>query len=179
MKRSRLLVILVVCAATANLTAAPSKGLVLKYHDGKADGKKSIAGSGEMIMFTLPTGKEKVTAIKIHGSRYGYPKAPKEDFIMHFLNEDASEVIHKEKVAYSKFKRGEDKWVEIKLKKKLKVPASFWVVLQFNAERTKGVYVSYDASTKGKYSKVGLPGEESAQTAFGGDWMIEAILSRF
>ena len=29
---------------------------VLKYGDGKADGKKSLGGSGEMIRFTMPEG---------------------------------------------------------------------------------------------------------------------------
>src|SRR5687767_11254808 len=45
---------------------------VLKYGDGKADGKKSCGGSGEMIRFELPEGASEVRGIRIHGSRYGY-----------------------------------------------------------------------------------------------------------
>jgi hypothetical protein len=42
------------------------------------------------------------------------------------------------------------------------------------------VYVSYDTSTKGEYSRVGLPGEDDGpkQTDFGGDWMVQVMLSR-
>jgi hypothetical protein len=40
--------------------------------------------------------------------------------------------------------------------------------------------VSYDTSTKGKHSRVGLAGddEEPKKTDFGGDWMVQAMLSR-
>jgi hypothetical protein len=53
-----------------------------KRHDGSADGKKSLGGSGEMIRFTLPQGNQKLSGIKIHGSRYGVPQAPKESFLI-------------------------------------------------------------------------------------------------
>ena len=57
-------------------TATERAPTVLKYNDGKADGKKSIGGSGEMIRFELPEGVTKVRGIRIHGSRYGLPQAP-------------------------------------------------------------------------------------------------------
>src|SRR3954462_8975082 len=60
---------------------------ILKYGDGTAEGKKSIGGSGEMIRFELPEGVNKVTGIKIHASRYGYPQAPKEDFEVTFVKD--------------------------------------------------------------------------------------------
>jgi len=40
------------------------------------------------------------------------------------------------------------------------------------------VYVSYDTSTGGKHSRVGLPGIEATQTDFGGDWMVEVQLAK-
>jgi hypothetical protein len=49
--------------------------------------------------------------------------------------------------------------------------------LDFKAHQTKGVYVSYDSSTGGKHSKVGLPGQDS-KTFADGEWMIRALLSR-
>ena len=39
---------------------------ILKYGDGKADGKKSLGGSGEMIRFELPDGVTRVSGIKIY-----------------------------------------------------------------------------------------------------------------
>jgi len=58
------------------------------------------------------------------------------------------------------------------------MPQTFWVVLEFNAERTKGVYVSFDTSTGGEHSMVGLPGREAAKASTGGDWMIRAVLAK-
>jgi hypothetical protein len=39
------------------------------------------------------------------------------------------------------------------------------------------VYVSYDTSTGGKHSKVGLPAGEKADVEFEGDWMIRAVMA--
>jgi hypothetical protein len=151
----------------------------LKYDDNKPDGKKSIAGAGEMIMFTMPEGGTAVRAVRIHGVRYGEKKPPKEDFLIYFLNEDMTEIIHTEKVPYSKFKdRKKMKWVRIGLKKPVEMPKTFWVVLAFDAKQTKGVYVSYDTSTGGKHSKVGLPNKPAADVDFKGDWMIRVDVEK-
>ncbi len=157
--------------------AAAPKSLLLKYGDGKADGRKSLGGSGEMIRFELPTGKEKLKAIGIHASRYGYPQPPNENIIISLLSEDMSEVVQTEMAPYKLFKRGNAKWVKINFKKPLDVPKVFWVVLDFKAEQRKGVYVSFDTSTEGKHSKTGLPGREPRDVNFDGDWMIRAYLA--
>jgi hypothetical protein len=52
------------------------------------------------------------------------------------------------------------------------------VALDFRAQQTKGVYVSYDTSTGGKFSRVGLPGMPASETDFGGDWMIQVMLAK-
>jgi len=150
----------------------------LKYGGGWADGKKSLGGSGEMIRFTLPTRRARVAAIRIHGARYGTAAPPSEDFVVSFLGEDMSEVVHQEGAPYSLFDRGESRWVEVRFREPVKAPQTFWVVLDFKAHQTKGVYVSYDTSTAGKYSRQGLPGQQGKPVSFGGDWMIEAILSK-
>ena len=153
--------------------------LLLQHGDGKADGRKSLGGSGEVIQFALPSGQERVKAIKIHGSRYGYPKPPKEDFDITFLNEEMTKVLHRESAPYSLFKRGDAKWVVVRLKKPLDVTPVFWVVLDFKAEQTKGVYVSYDTSTEGKFSRIGLPPDgEVRDTDFNGDWMVQALITK-
>src|ERR1700754_3483033 len=64
-----------------------------KYNDGTADGKKSLGGSGEMIRFSMPDADQKVAGIRIHGSRYGVPKAPDEKFLIYFLNADGTEIF--------------------------------------------------------------------------------------
>lgn len=160
-------------------TAADKAPALLKYDDGKADGKKSIGGSGQMIRFELPEGVTKVRGIKIHGSRYGLPKAPDEDFEMTFLNNDLDEILHTEIAPYRLFKRGREMWVRVNFDEPVELPQKFWIALNFNAEQTKGVYVSYDTSTQGEYSRVGVAGDEEQPkpTDFGGDWMVQVMLS--
>ena len=53
------------------------------------------------------------------------------------------------------------------------LPKSFWAILDFRAAQTKGVYVSFDTTTGGKFSRIGLPGMSSSGVDFGGDWMIQ------
>ncbi len=153
---------------------------LLSYGDGKADGKKSYGGSGHLIRFELPEGITKVRGIRIHGSRYGVPQAPDEDIEITFLSEDREETLDSQGAPYRLFKRGKEAWVRVMFDKEIELPQKFWIALNFNAHQTKGVYLSYDTSTKGEYSRVGLPGdeEEPKETDFGGDWMVQVMLSR-
>ena len=156
----------------------PGSANKLSYHDGSADGKRSIAGAAELISFTLPAEEAKVAAIRIHGSRYGHPQAPKEDFSIYFLNQDMSETIAKKTAPYGRFKRGQESWVEIKFSDPVEVPKEFWVGVDFRAERTKGVYVSFDKSTDGSHSRIGTPGGKTRDAGVEGDWMIEVVLDK-
>jgi hypothetical protein len=158
--------------------AAPGDRVTLKYGDGQADGKKSLGGAGEMIEFTLPEDGQKVAGVMIHGSRYGSPEPPDEQFLIYFLNEDRSEIVNTQMAPYSLFARGREQWVEVKFPRPIDVPKRFWIALDFRAHQTKGVYVSFDTSTGGEHSRVGLPGATPKPTQSGGDWMIEAVLAR-
>ncbi|MFC1451807.1 hypothetical protein ACFLSJ_00510 [Verrucomicrobiota bacterium] len=170
----------VLAVSTLMAVSALAGPTALEYGDGKADGKKSLGGDGEMIKFTLPTGPgsmKKVAGIRIHGSRYGHPKPPEESFYIFIMDEELG-MVHMETAPYSLFERGDQKWVRVRFKDSVNVPAAFWVVLDFKAHRTKGVYVSYDTSTGGENSRAGLPGKEPRDVDFGGDWMIRVDLSR-
>ena len=170
----------VAALASAEAAAADSGRpvLVVKYGDGKPDGKKSIGGNGEMIQFELPDEKQKIRSLRIHCARYGTAQAPKEDIEISFVSEDESDVLHSEQVPYSRFKRGTPRWTTIAFDEPIELPKKFWVIMDFGAERTKGVYVSYDTSTKGEKSRIGLPGSESKPVSFGGDWMVQLILTK-
>lgn len=164
-------------AAESDVLRTPT---VLKYGDGKADGKKSYGGNGQMIHFELPDGISQVRGIKIHGSRYGVRQPPDEDFEITFLSDDLEEVLDTKSAPYRLFKRGRELWTRINFGEPVELPQKFWIALNFNAHQSKGVYVSYDTSTGGDYSRVGLPGdvEEPKPTDFGGDWMIQVQLAR-
>jgi hypothetical protein len=150
----------------------------LKYGDGQADGKKSIGGSGELIEFTGAAAAVKIAGVRIHGSRYGQAQAPQESFLIYFLNNDMSRILHTEMAPYSLMERGTEEWVEISFERPVDLPKTFWVALDFRATQSKGVNVSYDTSTGGKHSRVGLPGARTSKVTFGGDWMIEATLAK-
>src|SRR5262249_21200052 len=130
----------------------------LSYGDGRPDGKQSVGGSGELIEFALPSGVSKVAGMRVHGSRYGLAQAPDENFLIYFLSTDRNRVLQTEMVPYSLFQRGPEKWVTVSFAKPVALPNRFWVALDFRAHQRKGVYVSYDTSTGGKHSLVGLPG---------------------
>jgi hypothetical protein len=153
----------------------------LKYGDGKADGKMSLCGSGEMIKFSLPTETGEIKGIRIHGSRYGGPraygitKAPDEYFLIYILSENLSDILYTTMAPYRLFKRGKEEWVKVTFKTAIEVPKVFWIVLDFRAHKTKGVYVSFDKSTRGVYSKMGLPGLKTMKVKFRGDWMIQVL----
>lgn len=152
--------------------------LVLKYHDGKPDGKKSIAGTGEMIQFTLPNASQQLRGLRLHSARYGHPQAPDEDVEVSIVSADETTVVHTEPVPYAKFKRGESRWTTLTFAEPVAVPETFWVIFDFNAEQTKGVYVSFDTSSGGSHSKIGVPGGESKAVNTGGDWMVECLLTK-
>lgn len=158
--------------------AAGKPQTVLKYDDGKADGRKSIAGTGEMVRFELPDKSQKLVSLRVHCSRYGTAQAPRENAEFTIVSDDGAEVIHSEPVPYSTFKRGENRWTTVRFKEPVTVPTAFWVILDFDAQQTKGVYVSYDTSTGGAHSKTGVPGGEMKDVTTDGDWMVQAILSQ-
>ena len=151
---------------------------ILKYGDNNPDGKKSIAGTGEMVRFELPDKTQKLVSLRIHCARYGTPQAPKENAEFSIVSEDGSEIIHQEDVPYSSFKRGASRWTTIRFEEPVQVPEVFWVILDFDAHQTKGVFVSYDSSTGGEHSRTGVPGGEMKEVNTGGDWMVQAILSK-
>ena len=155
----------------------PAEARKLGHGDGKADGKKSLGGSGEMIEFALPDEGGKVSGVKIHGSRYGQANPPDESFLIYFLNEDQSEVVATRMAPYSLFERGPERWVDATFPGPVEVPKKFWVAVDFRPHQSKGVYVSFDASTGGKHSRTGLPGLKSQEVTYG-DWMIEVVLAK-
>lgn len=165
-----------------NASAAPTekkekeKDVVLKYDDGTPDGKRSIAGTGEMIEFELPDEGYALKSVKLHCARYGTPKPPKEDAEFTIVSADESSILHTELVPYASFKRGDSRWTTITFQKAVTVPKKFWLIVDFNAEQTKGVYLSFDTSSGGKHSKTGVAGGDSEPVKIGGDWMIQAVV---
>lgn len=148
-----------------------TKPIQLVQDDGKSAGKKSIAGSGHAVYFE-PEQKSELVAVMIYGSRYGHPRPPKEKFHI-WLCDLNQEIIEDFELPYGTFKKGEPKWVKMRVKA-TELPDQFYLCAGFNPEQTKGVFVHYDGDASGN-SYTGLPGK-GLEGFDGGDWMIRAVV---
>lgn len=145
----------------------------LRKDDGRAKGKKSFP-RGMAVKFEAPAeGKWNLTAVRIHGSRYGHPTPPREKFHVTLCDLDYKPIADFA-IPYSKFKRTQfQKWVTLKVKP-TEVPEEFIICVNFNAEATKGVFVSHDAEGIALVAKPNKP----SGTFSGGDWLIRAVVER-
>ena len=143
----------------------------LKNDDGTPAGKKSFP-RGIASAFETSDDGYFITSIRIHGGRYGSPRAPNEDFHVSLCDKDFK-LITDFDFPYAKFARGNPKWVELRLKP-TEVPREFVICLNFNPTSTKGVFVSHDEEGEGL---VGLPGKRAGSFT-GGDWMIRVTVDR-
>ncbi len=147
----------------------------LAQDDGQAAGKASLAGGGHAVRFEAPGDNWYLTQVRIHGSRYGMPAPPKEDFSVWICDGDFKSIV-KLSYPYAKFQRAaEGRWVALSVKP-TRVPKEFIVCVGFNPTATKGVYVSRDAQGSGN-SLTGLPGR-TGHPFQQGDWMIRATVSQ-
>ena len=151
---------------------------MLKYGDGQADGKQSLGGSGEMIQFSAiegprPGRRPAGPRLAIRPARAARRELP--DLLPHRGSEARSSTPRWPRTRCSSAARSE--WVEVAFERPVELPRTFWVALDFRPHQTKGVYVSFDNSTGGRHSLVGLPGLPTARSRRGGDWMIEAVLA--
>ncbi|MEM8944580.1 MAG: hypothetical protein AAGD11_05290 [Planctomycetota bacterium] len=170
-----------VCVATLlPLIAAPATSAdkkLLKHDDGSQESKRSMTGSGHAVRFDCPDDEKwYVTGIRLHGSRYGTPQAPNEDFQIVIANDDLSQRVEIRK-PYSLFERGKEKWVRINFDP-VEVRGTFHAAVFFNPTRTKGVYVGIDSDAKPTHSSVLLatnPGNK--QSDLEGDWMLRAYVT--
>jgi hypothetical protein len=141
----------------------------LSCDNGAMTGKRSIAGSGHAVRFTADGDSPYVTSISLHGSRYGEPRPPKEDFRVWICDTDLKPIAMF-RFPYSSFTRGDPAWKTFRILP-IPVPREFIVCFGFNPHRTKGVYVSYD-NQPSKTSLVGIPGGKSPQPFETGNWLI-------
>jgi enamine deaminase RidA (YjgF/YER057c/UK114 family) len=146
----------------------------LAHDDGESKGKASIAGSGHAVRFSVPDSSWYLTAVEVHGSRYGTPAAPKEDLHV-WLCDEQFRAVADFLVPYEKFERGEPKWVRLPLDP-TSLPTEFIICVGFNPAASKGVYVHY-AAGNGTNSLTGLPGTEPRAYPRG-SWMIRASVDQ-
>ncbi len=154
-------------AKPAELTGQP---MDLAHDDGAAAGRNSIAGGGHGVRFETQGEGWCLMAVRIHGTRYGRPRPPREDFHVWLCDKDLK-VIADFPFPYARFPRGPSRWVTLKTPP-THVPREFVLCVGFNPTGTKGVFVSR-AKQAGGRSLTGLPGR-GARPFRKGDWLIRA-----
>jgi RNA polymerase sigma-70 factor (ECF subfamily) len=161
-------------ARTAEPRDLARQPVELLHDDGGAAGKLSTAGSGHAVRFTSAGSGWYLTSVRLHGSRYGLPAPPREDFSVWLCDKDF-QVISEFPQPYRRFRRGQETWVNLSTPP-TEVPQEFIICVGFNPTATKGVYVSYDAQASGD-SLAGLPGRDPQEFSRG-DWLIRVSLDR-
>ncbi len=153
------------------------KGVVeLGYGDGSPDGKRSLGGSGHAVGFERSDTVRFIEGVLIHAARYGYPKAPDEDFELYVLDEEMR-ILATVPFAYGLVERGDLEWYTLRTPS-IEVPETFHVALSFKPERTKGIYLGIDNSGGKSRSFTGLPGRGFSPLGGGQDWMVKVSLAR-
>jgi len=150
-------------------------GTWLVYDDDKADGKRSIAGSGYAVLLERPEGEWTIDRVSVFGERYGAPEPPDEDFLIHICDEQFQPIAEIAR-PYSTFELGEGGWHDIAFDP-VAAPTRFYVCVSFNPTATKGVYVYYDSDVGRSHSRVALPYSHVADVQGTFDWMIRAHLA--
>ncbi len=163
------------------LSGFPAKAgtgrVTLQYDDGTMESKRSISGGGHAVLFTTPdSGPWYLTRVALFGARYGYDRAPDEDFSI-YITDPSMETFCKIAKPYGLFKKGREKWNLISIPA-VKVPQRFYVCFVFNPTQTKGVYVGVDENVVQSHSKNAVPENHIQDLRQKGDWMIRAEVSR-
>lgn len=157
----------------AKLTGDPA---IIRLDDDASDGRRSIAGGGHARLFKSPAGEGWfLTAVSLHGSRYGQADATGESFSITLCDEQMKPIATWTQ-PYNSIARGEVKWHRIEVTP-TSVPKRFHVCFDFDPSATKGVYVSFDTSTSGS-SRIATPGKPGTPLD-AGDWMIRIELDRY
>jgi hypothetical protein len=155
--------------------AAARESRELSHDNGTMTGKKSIAGGGHAVKFKVEGDSNYVTSVSLHGSRYGMPQPPREDFKV-WVCDSQFKPIATFKFRYSSFTRGDPVWKSFKIRP-TRVPEEFIVCFAFNPQGTKGVFVSHD-NQKSETSLVGVPGSGSPEPFSEGNWLIRCKVEK-
>ena len=153
------MIVAMLVAGTA--LAAAGKG-ELAHDDGKADAKRSTAGTGHAVLFVREDEDFAVTAVRVHGSRYGGQYDPAYALARVSLCDESMEPFAQAFEPYASWKVGAPDWIDVPIGP-ARVPERFYAVVEFFPTQTKGIYLSVDTDASGS-SFAGEPGSSSVRT---------------
>jgi len=162
----------VAIACLFSISAWAAQPIVLSHDDGAQDDKRSIADEGQAVRFERPSETFAVTAARIFGSRYGGRYDPAAEVAQVWICDESLAPIATTHVTLDRFAVGTPAWVEVPFPHPVPVPATFYVLVDFFATATRGIYLGIDAKAAG-HSITGTPGRPGGALPNGG-WMIRA-----
>ena len=175
MRRTIRMLALWIFASVLASTALAAKGTELAWDDGKKDDMRSTEGGGHVVRFERPTEDFALTAVRLHGSRYGAYYDPAWTIARVRVCDEQMEEIAHAFVPYDSWKHGADSWVEVPVGP-LRLPENFFVGVEYFPAQTRGIYQSIDTDSSGH--SYGLGGSEIGVSLETGDWMIRAVGSK-
>ncbi|MBN1420415.1 MAG: hypothetical protein JXP34_16680 [Planctomycetes bacterium] len=158
--------------AVFSFAARAADPIVLSHDDGVQDDRRSMAGVGQAVRFERPAETFAVTAARVFGSLYGRRFDPTLEVAQVWICDEGLSPVATTHVPLERFPIGTPTWVEVPFPAPVPVPATFYVLVDFYATATRGVYLGIDAQAAGN-SITGTPGKPGG--AFGsGGWMLRA-----
>jgi hypothetical protein len=152
------------------LLATPSPSdVVLKHDDGTPEDKRSTAGAGHAVLFERPGEAFAVTAVRIHGSRYGGDYDPFWAVARVTICDEGLRPLARSFLPYDAWSAGSPGWAEVAIGPVL-VPARFCALVEFFPTATKGIYLSIDRSASGH--SLSATESQPGKALEGGEWMI-------
>jgi len=148
----------------------------LKHDDGRGDDRRSSAGTGHVVAFERPEEGFAVTAVRIHGERYGGRYDPRFTVARVSICDSSLKVLAQAFAPYTLWDPGRADWAEVPVGP-CRVPERFHVVVEFFPTATCGVYLSIDTRDRGEEpacSYSGAPGR-IGKPLEDGEWMIRVV----
>ena len=141
----------------------------LKHDDGTQEGRRSMQGGGHAVHFERPGAECIVTAVRVHGSRYGRGYDPYLAVARVSLCDEAMKPFATRFLAYDAFTVGKAQWADVEFAP-TRVPERFFALVEFFPARTRGIYMSIDEGNSG-HSYGAVQGRKGAALEKG-EWMI-------
>ncbi|MFH2002559.1 MAG: hypothetical protein ABIK28_23000 [Planctomycetota bacterium] len=150
------------------LLGLTAKNEILKHDDGKQDDKRSMAGMAQAVRFERPSGDYVIDEIQIYGEQYG-DGDPLLDVAKIYICDSELVPLSSIDAPFENFRRGKADWAKVKMRP-IQPPETFFVLVNFLASATRGVYMGIDDSAS-ENSFTALP-RGTLKKFDKGNWMI-------
>lgn len=148
--------------------------VVLVHDDGRAKGKRRLAGLAHGVHFEAPAGDWYLQTVWIHAKRLGHSSVSHDDIEV-VLYDGQMRRLGEFFQRDTQLRRGSARWHRVGTPP-VRVPRRFAMSVRFSDADPRGVNVSYDDTHRGDAFTIGTDGKPVPFTI--GNWMIRVSLDR-